>query len=145
MEEETDDPVYLPSVWFLKHLVLALLETEESGTGKRGRKHSSGKTAFSVVYFKILSWTSSDCSSSESSGFLSSLQVSFSVLKHVKHKNSTRSGSSVVHCSWNNTVQSSSQQSLHLSNNLCLTFTFVNCDCITFTCGFSVPLFVRAH
>lgn len=51
MEEGTDDPVYLPSVWFLKHLVLALLEVEESGTGKRGRKHSSGKTPFSVVYF----------------------------------------------------------------------------------------------
>lgn len=103
------------------------------------------KTAFSVVYFKILSWTSSDCSNFESSGFLSSLQLSFSVLIHVKCKNNTRRESSVVRCSWNNIVQSSSQQSLHLSINLCLTSIFVNSDCITFTCGYSVPLFVRAH
>jgi len=49
-EGGTDDPVYLPSVWFLKHLVLALLETDEWGDRERGRKHSSGKTAFSLLF-----------------------------------------------------------------------------------------------
>lgn len=86
-----------------------------------------------------------DCSSFESSGFLSSLQLSFSVLVCVKCKNNTRSKSSMVHCSWNNIVQSSSQQSLHLGINLWLAFTCVNSNCTTFTCGFNVPLFVRAH
>lgn len=83
-------------------------------------------------------------SSFQSFGFLSSLQLSFSVLIHVKWKNNTRSESSLVHCSWN-VVQSSSQQSLHLNINLCLTFTLVNSDSISFTCGFSVPSFARAH
>lgn len=50
MEGGTDDPVYLPSVWFLKHLVLTPLETEERGDGEGGRKHSSGKTAFSLLF-----------------------------------------------------------------------------------------------
>lgn len=49
MEGGTDDLVYLPSVWFLKHLVLALLETGVRGWGM-GRKHSSGKITFSVLF-----------------------------------------------------------------------------------------------
>lgn len=49
MDGRTADPVYLPSVWFLKHLVLALLETGGEAVG-RGRQHSAGKNAFFVLF-----------------------------------------------------------------------------------------------
>lgn len=55
MEGGTDDPVYLPSVWFVKHLVLALLETEERADGEVGEEAFVWKNYFfSFVYFKIL-------------------------------------------------------------------------------------------
>lgn len=115
------------------------------GQGRGGGSILLEKIAFSVVYFKILSWTSSDCFSFGSSGFLSDLQLNFSVFIHVNCINNRRSKSSMIHCSWNNIVKLSSQQGLNISLNLCLTFTFGNSDCTTFTCGFRVPLFRRAH
>lgn len=54
MEGGTDDPVYLPSVWFLKHLVLALLETEEWGDGEGG-----GSILLETLLFILKSY--SDC------------------------------------------------------------------------------------
>lgn len=36
MDGRTADPVYLPSVWFVKHLVLALLEAGERQRGGGG-------------------------------------------------------------------------------------------------------------
>lgn len=49
MDGQTADPVCLPSVWFVKHLVLALLETGGEAAG-RGRQHSAGKNAFFVLF-----------------------------------------------------------------------------------------------
>lgn len=50
MEGGTDDPVYLPSVWFLKHLVLALLETEEWGGRGRGEEAFFWKNCFFCLF-----------------------------------------------------------------------------------------------
>lgn len=49
MDGWTADPVYLPSVWFVKHLVLALLETGERQRGGGGSIQLE-KNAFFVLF-----------------------------------------------------------------------------------------------
>lgn len=79
---------------------------ETSGAGSAGgrgewdREEEGGNILLEKLLFLLFILKSyPDCSSFESSGFLSSLQLSFSVLICVKCKNNTRSKSSMVHCS----------------------------------------------